>query len=387
MSGHGMNGTYPPAVDALLNAVMDRVEAKPFAQRSRAIHFSLTAATWPAFFDIEHPAERHFVWRALEALGTKPGFGLRLDQRRGYRDLDIWQRSPALVISAEAECFLREATGRKPSAIADWIARWRLAVPGYFAEPQLCEQLHARPIAIPQRAPEQVLERLAGIRELAGADLMLHEVASRQFWGLSKVLNGHQETIALLLGLDVCPFPDKPVQLLVAGRGHEADAPILFVENAATFESLASGSLALADGFVLIYASGYKASARRLRRPAGSSVYLAPDAFGGRHELIQGFLGWLCSDDVARPVHFWGDLDFAGMDILRQLRAVFPAAQAWKPGYEALLARLEANESHAPEEAKKAGQEDPGTTGCQYADEVLLPALRLRGRFVDQEAV
>ena len=75
------------------------------------------------------------------------------------------------------------------------------------------------------------------------------------------------------------------------------------------------------------------------------------------------------------------------MDILKELRVMFPQAQAWQPGYEALLGRLEAGESHAPDEAKKSGQNDPGRTGCQYSDEVLLPALRKYARFVDQESL
>ncbi len=30
---------------------------------------------------------------------------------------------------------------------------------------------------------------------------------------------------------------------------------------------------------------------------------------------------------------------------------------------------------------------DPGQTGCAFADRILLPAMRSSGRFVDQEAV
>ncbi len=151
--------------------------------------------------------------------------------------------------------------GAQRSALVAWMAQWREAVLARFSNATLCERLLSRPILILPRSPEQVLERLAGIPALAGENLMLHEVASRQFWGLSKVLNGHQEAIALLLDTEVCPFPDKPVQLLVAARTADAAAPILFVENAATFEAMAAGRLSVANGFVLIYASGYKASA------------------------------------------------------------------------------------------------------------------------------
>jgi len=135
-----------------------------------------------------------------------------LDQRRGQRDLDIWERSPKLVIAAQAEAFLRDETGRQPNAVVAWMAQWRKAVPARFNNAALCERLLSRPMLILQRSPEQVLERFAGIPALASESLMLHEVASRQFWGRSKGLNGQQEAIALLLDTEVCPFPDKPVQ-------------------------------------------------------------------------------------------------------------------------------------------------------------------------------
>lgn len=76
-------------------------------------------------------------------------------------------------------------------------------------------------------------------------------------------------------------------------------------------------------------------------------------------------------------------LDAHDYAILAQLRASFPACGAWRPGYEALLARL--GSGHLPKEAGKEGQLDPGATGCPFADEVLLPALRNERRCVDQE--
>jgi hypothetical protein len=52
-----------------------------------------------------------------------------------------------------------------------------------------------------------------------------------------------------------------------------------------------------------------------------------------------------------------------------------------------LLSLLEAGRGHPPESADKSEQKDPGFTGCAYADEVLLPALRAHRAFVDQEAL
>ena len=380
-------GAREPALAALLNALVDRIDAQSFEARSRDIIFRLNPRNWPDFFAIEYPRERAFVWQLLGTLAQQPGFALKLDERRSQRDLDVWDRQPRIIVAAQGESFLRDVTGRHLSDAFRWTEQWRQAVPIRFGQGALTDWLLARPIIITQHMPEEVLERFAAITALSGSNLMLHEVASRQFWGLSKILNAHQKAIALLLGLDTCPFSDKPVQLVVQTLTDDADAPILFIENAATFESLASWRLDEARGFILVYASGYKASARRIRIAEGSSVYFSPRVFEGNAALPWKFLEWLHSPDTARPVYFWGDLDFAGMGILKELRVVFPKVQAWKPGYEELLDRLLAGESHAPDEAKKSGQTDPIQTGCHYADEVLLPALRKHRRFVDQESL
>lgn len=50
-----------------------------------------------------------------------------------------------------------------------------------------------------------------------------------------------------------------------------------------------------------------------------------------------------------------------------------------------MLDQLATGLGHTPEEARKDGQHPIETTGCQYADESILPAIRSYGRFVDQE--
>jgi len=87
------------------------------------------------------------------------------------------------------------------------------------------------------------------------------------------------------------------------------------------------------------------------------------------------------------PVHFWGDLDWAGMRILASLRTSFPGMQAWEVGYEAMLTQLSEGGGHLPEAAEKQGQKPIASTACAYADEHLLPMLTKGGRFIDQEQV
>jgi hypothetical protein len=190
-------------------------------------------------------------------------------------------------------------------------------------------------------------------------------------------LDGRAENVATLLGVDECPFPEQPIVLNV----HVVDPPssLLFVENHVSFERLKQRNVL--HNCALIFCSGFRGAARRLRDPGGASLYYtrnSPDS------SIASFETALFSvRDV--PTFFWGDLDYSGMAILASLRSSFPQAQAWRPGYEPMLVRLVSNDGHSPAESGKERQRPTDRTGCTYADERLIPALRIHGRFVDQE--
>ena len=97
---------------------------------------------------------------------------------------------------------------------------------------------------------------------------------------------------------------------------------------------------------------------------------------------------WLdVADPPQWPIFFWGDLDDAGMAILAGLKSSFSTADAWRPGYEPMLEALVNGRGHAPEEAGKALQAPVTKTGCDFADEKLIPALRRYRAYVDQEYV
>jgi len=72
------------------------------------------------------------------------------------------------------------------------------------------------------------------------------------------------------------------------------------------------------------------------------------------------------------------------MQILKSLRARFGNVTAWQPGYSPMLAVLRAEGGYSPFERQRRGQSDPVSTGCAYADEMLLPAIREKGQR-DQE--
>ena len=128
----------------------------------------------------------------------------------------------------------------------------------------------------------------------------------------------------------------------------------------------------------LLYSGGFRASAGRLNSGHTRFAFLPGSDTQDFHDR------WL---SALSPAYFWGDLDFAGMSILKALRQTFPQLEAWKPGYQPMLVQLHCGGGHLPEQAGKERQIDPGETGCVYSDSELLPALRDKQRFVDQEMV
>jgi hypothetical protein len=267
-------------------------------------------------------------------------------------------------------------------------ARWQLQ--GESEGRALLDYLARSPLSsLEMLEVDEAVDCLSRLRDLvaSGAAMPLREASARVFQGRSKVLDNREELLRLL-GAAPGQFWSAPIQLLV-------DVPlafddVLFVENLVTFERMADLRQPAWARSVLAFAAGFKGSARRMRSREGCRLYVRAGTSGAdalpavSARGLADLRAWLF-DGASLPVAFFGDLDFAGLQILASLREVFPDAQAWRPGYDALVGLLHAGGGHLPEHAAKEQQTDPGAVGCPYADTVLLPALRQHARFVDQE--
>lgn len=278
---------------------------------------------------------------------------------------------------------IREATGR-PERQRSSVERWRDAINANLDAPDEVKRVVGDYcIDMPDRDMAQIVERLNALKGMAAMPLLLREVSARLFWGMSKVLDNRTGLVAALLGLDECPFPESPVQLQVylpqGGFGG-----VLFIENQMSFEQAIRSQTITFRELALVYASGFKGSAARLRTPGAASLYFSRRGEMG-DDLMDYFESWLFGKDGTVPVYFWGDLDWSGMRILSAMRTNFPTMQAWQPGYTPMLQSLLEGFGHSPEAADKRGQKSIGQVGCGYADTQLLPALGAIGRFVDQE--
>lgn len=258
---------------------------------------------------------------------------------------------------------VRSRFGERAAALADYLARSPMGA--------------LEPLGLAGAA--SVLERLHEAC-LSGERIPLRQLSASIFQGRSKVLDSRTELLRVL-GAGAQQFPEAPIQLLACVPAKMKE--VIFVENLLTFESMSEVQRPAWAGSLLLYAAGFRGGARRLLEPGGAVVYTREGASANAGHVARSAL----AKPASVPVYFFGDLDFAGMDILRNLRQVFPDAQAWRPGYELLLELLHAGGSHMPVWADKDGQVDPEMTGCPWADSVLLSAIRKSGRFVDQEAV
>ncbi|MCB1772015.1 MAG: hypothetical protein KDI88_00240 [Gammaproteobacteria bacterium] len=365
-----------PEVVALLGAFLDKMDRMPASDRVRLPTVAITLTIAPRLHAHDEAADR--TWALLRSLEGQL-FEIRLKRGRQPFDPEYVGASLRFLEPAEATC--RDWMDRpRPGRYAD---AWRAAVErnaDYFADCGACLVV-TRPVKVAGRSAAEVVDALARIGQLPSATFTLRQLSARLFWGHSKLLDAREDLLAQLFpGFTLAP---RPVLLQVclprSCRG------VLFVENLDSYFQAVAGRLPDASDLAFVYGAGFRGSAGRVRSQDGVSLHYQGDSDRARQAWFEA--GWFGAGGGDWPAWFWGDLDFSGMAILKALRQRFGDVRAWQPGYAPMLQLLRAGGGHAPVEADKVEQADPGVTGCAYADGKLLPAMRELGRFVDQEVV
>lgn len=364
-----------PEILAILGMFLDRLDRSPAAERRRMPSIKLTETTAPGLFRHDDAADR--TWALLRSLEGRL-FNIRPDARRSAFDAEYAGASLLWLEDAETTC--RAWLGRPLTA--SYRDDWRQAVGAHahvFAD---CgEALGKRAIRLADKSAAAVVAAFAQVAQYAEEELTLRQLSARCFWGHSKFLDGREDLLRTL-------FPElriSPRPVLVHVRLPRECRGVLFVENLDSYIQLVEDSPEETGDLAVVYAAGFRGGAERITTRGGAALHYHA---AGSSRLAEWFERWWYGESGAElPVWFWGDLDYAGMSILRALKQNFPAATAWQPGYAALLEALDRGMGHAPELGDKTEQPDPGAVGCPYADRVLLPAVRRHGRFLDQELI
>ncbi|MES9904036.1 MAG: Wadjet anti-phage system protein JetD domain-containing protein [Sedimenticola sp.] len=370
----------PPWLDdetellALLNGLLDKLDRKPAEEWKQLPAIRLTPGRFKKLFRNDEASDQS--WLLLTALKQNGLIRIQPDPKRN--SFDPLYQSARVALPPEAEETLREWLAR-PKKIP-YRQQWRQAVEQYADRfPGDSDSLREWPLQIEGRSALELVERFTRIGEEGVAPLTLRQLGARCFWGLSKVLDNRMEQLQQL-------YPDlepTPRRLLINLHLPSRIEGVLFIENLDSYLNLLENSPAYTEGLVFIYCAGFRGSAQRIRTQEAVSLHYQGDHNDEGRAALESW--WFEKEAINHPCYFWGDLDYAGMSILKSLRQRFPELQAWQPGYQPMLEQLESG--HSPEAAGKQQQIDPGKTGCAYADEVLLPAMRGSGLFVDQEVV
>lgn len=337
--------------------------------RSNALTRRVKKSTIPELYQFGE--DTAYRWQLLERLASEYSMFEIIYDKKLERHQERYENAQ-FRFHPESEDLLREWLNRP--RIDPTTEAWKLAIEQYagcFAD-RGAALLNPRPTA-PELSPAEVVACFAAIADHLDQQLTLREISARCFRGDSKFLDQRQELLQKLFGERANNIQPRP--LLLTAWAPAGFSQLLIVENQDSFLRLVDNSPA---GYALLYSGGFRASADRLTSEHTRFAFLpGSDASGFEQQWRGGML----------PMYFWGDLDFAGMGILKALRSTLPQLAAWQPGYAPMVAMLERGDGHAYEQARKSGQIDPGTTGCTYADTTLLPMLRDTNLGVDQETI
>jgi hypothetical protein len=374
-----------PEIRALLAAVLDRFDQQPGDTRERAI--VVPAARHLASLT-KGDAQADQTWEFVHELERGGVLLIRHGRRSAY---DPQWHNAKLAIPPASEATLREWLERPATAAP--MLQWRRAVELHAQRfPGGHEALLPRRIIVPGRSAEEVVAALARLAEINSA-ATLRQLSTHAFWGDSKVLDDRADLVAALFpGLQIRERPIVvAVHLPIVIRG------VLFIENQDTYTCAIGGQPPATADHALIYMAGFRGAAARIRMRDGACLHFGGPGIASRSSEFERW--WFdaaafAGEAEASEASFWGDLDFAGMQILKSLRSRFGAVTAWRTGYEPMLDDLRRSgasplwdsELSARDFLRSQKQVDPGATGCSYADAQLLPAIREYG-FWHQERI
>ncbi len=370
----------PPWLDGelewldLLGRFLDKLDRKPAKDWKQLPSLRLDPNTCPRLFRNDDAAQ--ISWSLFKELDQEGITKIKLDPCRNLYDPEYQQARVQLVLTAEPTLrawLNRPLTPSYPQA-------WRQAVDqlGSANDGQV-ELLRERPLKIEGHSAEDVVQAFLRIADYGQHALTLRQISARCFWGHSKVLDNRVDLVRAL-------YPQIMIQarkLVVNVHLPNELQGILFIENLDSYTSAITKTSVSTRNLAIVYCAGFRGGAQRVRQRTEVSLHYHEVGRSAVQQKLEAW--WFDEMKPDYPCAFWGDLDFSGMAILKALRQRFPRIKAWEPGYDQLLACIAGG--HTPSAAHKQEQIDPGETGCPYADEVLLPALRKYGLYVDQEMV
>lgn len=355
--------------------ILDKADKIPLSHRTRKIAISVSEEIFPELFYPEKHGDDELLEEAIYQLCVHGVFELKSAAKKKF--LPLAKRNAKLYFIPDFENLVRSFYARP---IKD--DKWKKVLNVYpFKSQKAKEILSCRPIQIKEKDPIEIIERFDEWAMHNKHKGTARQESARCFWGMSKLFDNREDII------ETFGLKETPIMLNVYSFTSQS-SKILFIENLDTFNAVMESNNPIFTDTVIIYSSGYKASAKRIRERSGSKIFFEHDCKFtdiGRLEFLSWFYEEAERDTLS---FFWGDLDYSGIGILLALQEKFQSISIWRPGYDQMVKSLRDKNGHTPNMAKKENQIRPfKNTGCAYVDTTLLEALDNFGTFVDQEIV
>lgn len=172
---------------------------------------------------------------------------------------------------------------------------------------------------------DQMLSIIAGLIKLREDQTSLYgrpifNVSARYLIGSSKLLSAFNHRSLKNFGIEIDRFPDRPPYVIVGGNGKDPEAVIL-VENPISFETALQSRASSRCAFICTFGFGLSHQGNDYGNQLAGAIESGSSMLLHRNEGNWKDLNSLLSH---QNLHFWGDLDIAGMQIFDRIAAKLP---------------------------------------------------------------
>lgn len=363
-------------ISKVLNEVLDKFDKQ--SNRKNKVNIVLNEKNFSALYfpqDFNEDIDLEFD---LKALLDSDIFELK-NAKKSDEFLPLVEKKNAkLIFNEQKEDLIREVYNRKKQLSKR--EEWNVLLESYFdKDTDLYKILEKSPFFIENKTNKEILEKLKLWTESNNRTSLKRHESAKCFWGMSKVFDAKDEFCAYF------NLYEKPIIIQIHGKSINA-SKILFIENLETYISCLESSNEVFNEFILINAHGYKTSAKRVRQKNGSKLFFS-DSCKLDKKNKKEFISWFYSNNNEKEVYFWGDLDFEGISILEAHQKSFTSLKAWSKAYNMMLEECMKGNMHLADTANKKEQKLVESTSCNYCNEILIPFLKEKKLFVDQELI
>ena len=359
------------SIKNIIHKFLDKLDQKAFIERLNILSISLNDKV---FIELREPSYNEAELELEDELRTlvKEGvFSFPCNSKELSSFIDSKKR---VVLSEEFEIDLREYFNRNIN-----INTYENILEKYCdKDSELFRVLKINKFTIPSKTNEEIINKLFIWINSDKKSSSMKQESARCFWAMSKVFDDKNEfnNYFNLLPLSI--------HLTIHAK-NRVIKDILFIENLDTFNSCCDSNNKVLDNMLLIYSSGYKTSAKRIRERSGSKMFFS------NSEIIENkddFISWFYKENnLDFKTYIWSDLDYSGIGILNSLKINFTNLEAWKIAFEAMNKNLHKDLAHSPQMASKDKQKTIASSLCLYTNNKSIPNLKDKKVFLDQEFI